>query len=257
MKINGAPSSWNLSGVKNAKNASPGISVPPATKSLPNKTDAVVLSKKADHLLDLRSISDLEKKQFQSILGRASEADLSEKSKAKEFLNSLSPRELDLVRLAHCLADPIDINSLSEEGARNLLVEPGAAQDLDNNGLTSVGKGNSFAFPPNNAPASFKKAWAEAIEGMNPLEIPMHLPFQIGLANIHKNEDGSVTAYEPGDPEWKNPYADSSYDYSKKIRETVAGIEYQHSMGQLSEARYQQEMGFYNCLKQGMAKPIA
>lgn len=254
MKIGGASSVAYMSEVRNGKPSLPKSAGTPETSPLSKLNDEAVLSKKADNLLNLRSISELEKKQFSGILSRASAVESAVQKNPKEFLKTLSPTEMDLLRRAHSLADPIDISSLSDEGAQNLLVEPGAAQDLDNNGLTMVGKANTIAFPPRNAPASFKAAWEEATEGMSFADIPMHLPFMIGLANIHVDEKGAVTAYEPTDPEWRNPFADANYDYSTKIKEIVSGIRYQHSLGQMTDDRYKQEMGFYSRLKAGMTK---
>jgi hypothetical protein len=211
------------------------------------ESDAFEFSGKALDLLKRRSISDLEKQQYKMILTRAAEPGVSADPKA--FLKTLSKSEMDLLRRAQSLADPIEINTLAAEGAANLLVEPGAARDLDNNGLTMVGKGNSIAFPSNNAPESFKAAWAKATEGMDPLDIPMHLPFMIGLANIHIDQNGTVTSYEPTDPEWKNPFADSEFDYSKAIQNIVAGIEYSHATGRMSEEQFQKDMGFYKSLR--------
>lgn len=222
----------------------------PATVS-PKEADSFEFSGKALDLLDRRSISDLERQQYKMILSRGAEPGAA--SDPKAFLKTLSKNEMDLMRRAQSLADPIEIDSLTAEGAANLLVEPGAGRDLDNNGLTTVGKGNSIAFPSNTAPESFKAAWAKATEGMDPLQIPMHLPFMIGMANIHVDQNGAVTSYEPTDPEWKNPFADPGFDYSRTIKNIVAGIEKQHSIGGMTEEQYQKDMGFYKRLKQSMS----
>lgn len=213
-------------------------------------TDRFILSEKADSLLNLRSISDLEKRQFKAIIGTASSQ---ENLDPKAFLASLSKAELDLVRRVHCLADRIEVGNLSDEGARNLLVEPGAGEDLDNNGLIAIGKGNTIAFPPRNAPESFKKAWNDAVEeagGM--LDAPMHLPFMIGLANLHIAEDGTVTQIDPDDPQWRNPFADAGFDYGGKIDEVVAGLKYQNSIGLLPDEIFKRDMRFYGRVKEGM-----
>lgn len=69
-----------------------------------------------------------------------------------------------------------------------------------------------------------------------------------------RDKDGSVTSYEPADSEWKNPFANSNYDYAKKIKEIVSGIEHQHSFGQLPEEQYKKKMSFYSRLMQGLAE---
>ena len=42
----------------------------------------------------------------------------------------------------------------------------------------------TFTFPPENAPKSFKAAWAASTDGMLILDIPTHVVFAVCLANI-------------------------------------------------------------------------
>lgn len=103
---------------------------------------------------------------------------------------------MEVLRKVHSLANTIEGNSLSNEGAANLLAQPGAARDYNNDGLHTIGAGHMFAFPPDNAPAAFKQAWAEASENKELLDIPTQMIFAAGIANIGK---------EVGDPNWHNP----------------------------------------------------
>lgn len=258
MQIGGVTSAISLYHARrNQSNAESSTTlVPSASPASPVPAVTCELSAKATDLLNRRSVSDLDKKQLQSLLSRA----VAENAQAdpKTFLASLSPTELDLVRRAHCLADRIDVETLSYEGAYNLLVEPGAGQDLDNNGLTRIGIGNTIAFPPRNAPESFKAAWAKATESQESLmDTPMHLPFMIGLANLHVAADGSVTSIAPDDPRWRNPFAAEDFDYAGKIDEIVSSIKYQYSRGQVSDQIFKRDMRFYSILTQEMQNNAA
>lgn len=212
----------------------------PSTQS--SSPDVVVtLSSKALDLMQRRQISAENAEQFKDILAKASAANAQANPKA--FLNDLSSSDMEVLRQVHCLADSITISTLTHEGAANLLVQPGSEQDLDNNGLTSVGAGNSITFPPSNAPESFKAAWAAASEGMSPLDIPPHMIFAVSLANI---------GLEPGDPNWRNPYADPGFDYKSAVSNSIDALKFSYERGGISTERFQNSMDFYTRLSEAM-----
>lgn len=202
----------------------------------------VTFSAEAVELMRRREVAATSVQQFADITAQAQAANAQANPKA--FLNSLSSAQMEVLRQVHSLADPIHIATLSQEGAANLLVPPGCQQDMNNDGLTTTGAGNSFAFPPRNAPASFKAAWANASEGLSPLEIPTQMIFAVGLANIGR---------EPGDPNWQNPYADPGYDYQGAVNGIMDSIEYAFKMGMMSNDHYQRDISFYRRLSEAMA----
>ena len=67
-------------------------------------------------------------------------------------------------RLAKARHNPATI---SEEGARNLLLPEGYAVDLDADGIHEVGLAKTASFPPANAPAEFREAWFQASAGID------------------------------------------------------------------------------------------
>lgn len=204
--------------------------------------DAVVsFSSKALALLRVRQVSDAAIQQFKEILARADTANAQANPKA--FLNSLSATEMEVLRKVHSLADTIDVSSLNNEGAANLLVQPGSAEDLDNNGLTSIGAANLLTFPPRNAPESFKAAWAAATEGKSFADIPTHMIFAVGLANIGR---------EPGDPNWRNPYADPNYDYRGAVSSIMSSLKYEYAHNMIPEKQFRHDMDFYDSLSKAM-----
>jgi hypothetical protein len=211
----------------------------------------VTFSDKALELMHLRDVSDETARQFQDILAKAESANASASPKA--FLNNLSPSEMEVLRKVHSLGAPIQISSLTNEGAANLLVQPGSARDLDNNGLTSIGIGNMITFPPENAPASFKAAWNSATEGMSFGDIPTQMIFAVGLANLHYDPvSGRVTSVEPGDANWRNPYADPNFDYKGAVNDAMAALKFNYQHGGMSKEKYQQDMAFYSRLTEAM-----
>jgi hypothetical protein len=211
----------------------------------------VTFSEKALELLRLRNVSDKTTQQFQDILARAKTKNGS--ASPKDFLNTLSSSDMEVLRMVHSLADPIKISSLTNEGAANLLVQPGSARDLDNNGLTSIGAGNLLTFPPENAPASFKAAWASATEGMSFGDIPTQMIFAVGLANIHYDPaTGQVTTVGPDDPNWRNPYADPNFDYKGAVSDAIDALNFTYQHGGMSKNKYQQDIAFYSRLSDAM-----
>ena len=197
------------------------------------------LSDKSVALMHQRSMSDEAVTTFQNILQKVQEI-----HDPRAALRSLSAEELDVVRQAHSLAESINISVLSDEGAANLLNAPGHTKDLNNDGLTTIGEGNMLTFPPDNAPASFKAAWEEASDGLSTMDIPTHMIFAVGLANIGR---------EPGDPNWVNPYASPDYDYGAAVSEIIESVEYQYNHNMMSFEQYQKNMSFYNTLTEALA----
>jgi len=196
------------------------------------------LSDKSVALMHQRNMSDEAVTTFQNILQKVQEI-----HDPKAALRSLSAEELDVVRQAHSLAESINISVLSDEGAANLLNAPGHTHDLNNDGLTTIGEGHMFTFPPENAPASFKAAWGKASEGRSIMDIPTHMIFAVGLANIGR---------EPGDPNWVNPYASADYDYGTAVSDIMESVEYQYNHNMMSFEQYQKNMSFYNKLTDAM-----
>ncbi|TWU39486.1 hypothetical protein [Novipirellula artificiosorum] len=65
----------------------------------------------------------------------------------KPFLRGLSEAELKSVQNAHWLAEPINVDSLTEEGALNLLIPRAAQVDLNGDGFTRSGAAYGMKFP--------------------------------------------------------------------------------------------------------------
>lgn len=194
------------------------------------QTDAysVCISKHAMELMNRRGVTGEEIQTFKNIIEKAQEAGAYHNPKA--FLNSLSGDEMEVVRKVHCLANRIKVEGLDYEGAYNLLMQPGAYKDLNNDGLLGVGLGKSRVFPPPNAPDAVKKAWEEATAGMTEIEklIQGYAPFMAAeaSANIkHDSQGNPIGFYRPGENGYTNIYTEPGFTYQGLVDKCLANLE--------------------------------
>lgn len=199
-----------------------------------------LFSKRSCSLLDARGISEQERTSFADILAKANDSNAY--TDPKQFLNRLTSGDMELLRRVHCLADPISVAALDYEGAYNLLMAPGEARDLNNDGLLGIGKGKIWQYPPPNAPEAVKKAWEEATAGVPESEKWLKMaPFMAASisANIKPDKSGF---YEPGEPGYRNIYAEPGFSYTKQVNDILAMME--RFKGQQSNDRYQEDKDF-------------
>lgn len=151
-------------------------------------------------ILKRRQLSQQDVADFGQILTQAQETDKS----PKNFLQSLSKAELAVIQKAHSLADTININRLSTEGATNLLTQPDPdfRVDLNNDGVVEVGEARTISFPPPNAPNHVKEAWKEATSGLSELDkSTLELRMHTSVYGIQINGVSSKTPL-PADVQW-------------------------------------------------------
>lgn len=148
----------------------------------------------------------------------------------KTFLKSLSTEQLQTVQNVNWLADPIDVDNLTEEGALNLLLPRAAQVDANRDGLTQAGRGYGLRFPDSTTPADVVEAWEETTAGMSwgeraTHELQMKLPLM--SANFFVDENGAYSHhYEPGDPNFTNPMSKPGYSYQKAAQGWLDHYEY-------------------------------
>lgn len=106
------------------------------------------------------------KDDFEKIYEKAAKADV-KVDNAKDFLKSLSGDELKTLQKYDSLADPIDINSMSSEGAYNLLMHDYEKYDFNNDGMIQDGAANTSGLIPSNADESTKRALVKTLNSMS------------------------------------------------------------------------------------------
>jgi hypothetical protein len=188
------------------------------------------LSDRAYKLLKVRNISDDEIIAFQEILSNAESAD-----NAKDFLKSLSHQDLELVKKANSYGVTLNyshIDGMSEEGARNMLVQPDYrfSVDYNNDGIVEHGQARTFQFPPPNAPEEVKDAWDKTMASLPDKERLMASSvFMVKslTANIHSNGNGtSVTISHPGDDDYINISSTDKSDWKTLLREVSEYLDF-------------------------------
>ncbi len=134
-----------------------------------------------------------------------------------------------MVQHVHALADGIQVDSLSEEGAVNLLVPPAAQIDLNHDGLTRSGAAYGLRFPDSTTPPEVAQAWEEATVGMSWGDMAVYqlqMKSPLLTANIVCDENGHfLRCREPGDPDFINPMASGNYSYLQATRDRLDYLE--------------------------------
>ncbi|MCG8653158.1 MAG: hypothetical protein MI861_25180 [Pirellulales bacterium] len=164
----------------------------------------------------------------------------------KSFLRSLSPGELEAVQRVQGLVDPIRVDTLSEEGALNLLIPPAAQVDLNRDGLTQSGAAYGIRFPNSTTPREVALAWEEVTDGMPESDRMIHelrMVMPVLLSNMSVDSDGTVRLRPPGDPEFSNPMNDSDYSFVGVTESWMAHLDYFRN--QIEPERYDKEMAFW------------
>ena len=195
-----------------------------------------VLGTTHTELSALRGVSTESQAAYAAVLNKAYSA--GEMGNARGFLATLSALEMEAVRRNHCLADPIDTASLSEEGAANLLLPEGYSVDLNHDGVDEVGAARTVHFPPRDAPAEFREAWFQATAGMDEGSMMTY-----GLM-MH----GAVYGLQIDGQSQSPRYAPDSMDsYRRIVGDYLASLEAQK--GFLADGQYERDKRFFTRLE--------
>ena len=111
---------------------------------------------------DYASARESYKEDFEKIYTEAMEVDL-KLSNAKEFLTDLKTKELETLQNYSQLADTINIDELSDEGAYNLVMHFYEKYDFDNDGFTENGKEKTISLIPQDIDNDLKQALVDAV----------------------------------------------------------------------------------------------
>lgn len=104
--------------------------------------------------------------QFEAIYNKAKEQDV-KLSNAKDFLASLSQSEMQTLQKYSGLADSVNVDALSSEGAYNLLKHDNEQYDFNNDGVAEVGIGKHMLPVPTTMPADVRDAYVSAMNSLS------------------------------------------------------------------------------------------
>ena len=104
-------------------------------------------------------------KRFEEVYQKAKDADV-KLDTAKDFLNTLSQSEQNALRGFNSLADMFNVDSLSDEGAYNLLVHSYEKYDWNEDGVTATATAKNLMSIPQHMDDSTKKAWVKTLNSM-------------------------------------------------------------------------------------------
>ena len=111
---------------------------------------------------DYASARESYKEDFEKIYTEAMEVDV-KLSNVKEFLTDLTTQELETLQNYSQLADTINIDELSDEGAYNLVMHFYEKYDFDNDGFTENGKQKTISLIPQDIDNDLKQALVDAV----------------------------------------------------------------------------------------------
>ncbi|MCC7337282.1 MAG: hypothetical protein IT422_19505 [Pirellulaceae bacterium] len=169
----------------------------------------------------------------------------------KPFLKGLTEAELKSVKNSHWLAEPINVDSLTEEGALNLLIPPAAQVDLNGDGFTRSGTAYGIKFPDSTTPPEVTRAWDAATADMPEgdrmtYELQMITPNR--FANMTVAPDGTVSERDFDDPDWINPLTADGYSFKKVIQDWIDSLDY--FKNQMDPARYAKDRRFWSSFQE-------
>ena len=131
----------------------------------PDLSAPFALSQDDRQVLSMRGMSEGQQDAVSSLYAKARAA--VQGGQGRGFLASLDTQSLALLQQAASLAAPVNVSTLTEEGAENLLLAPTEAVDLNGDGMIEVGAALTSSFPPVNASPELRAAWEKTASGMN------------------------------------------------------------------------------------------
>lgn len=132
---------------------------------------------------------------FDDIYSMALDSDVT-LDNAKKFIDDLSTSQLNTLQKYKGLADAINTNAISAEGAYNLMMHDNEQYDFNADGLTEVGIGKSLAAVPATMPSDVRVAYVDALNSLEWKDrlMAMTLTFDMGQISSRINNMPYVPA---------------------------------------------------------------
>jgi hypothetical protein len=211
----GVASTSEISGQTSASNVSTGASFAQALAAADNSVSASAEKNSGQSANSVDGSSDQansDSAAFEQIMAKASAQGGYNDPQA--FLKTLSSSELEVLQHTHNLADPINPDGLSKEGALNLLYPLGQGKDIDHDGYVMVGLAKTWQFPPVDAPESVKQAWTKTTAGMSPNAV---MALEMSFLPVYDPKtNGSTT----------NAYLGPDADYAALAKKALEGAQF-------------------------------
>jgi len=131
---------------------------------------------------------------FEDIYNQAQDADIN-LSNAKNFLQELSTTQLQTLQKYSGLAEAIDADAISAEGAYNLLMHDNEQYDFNSDGVAEVGVAQTMLPIPTTMPVDVRDAYIKAMNSLDDKDklMAMTLTFDMGRISSQIN----ATPYKP------------------------------------------------------------
>lgn len=131
---------------------------------------------------------------FEEIYNQAQSADINLKN-AKDFLQNLSSAELHTLQKYSGLAEAIDIDAISAEGAYNLLMHDNEQYDFNNDGIAEVGISKHMLPIPTTMPVDVRDAYIKAMNSLDDKDKLMSMMLTFDMGRLQSQLEG--TPYKP------------------------------------------------------------
>ena len=159
-------------------------------------------------------------KAFDTIYDKAKESDVKVDT-AKEFLATLSRSEMSTLRKYDSLADSINIDLLSNEGAYNLLMHEYEKYDFDGDGAIMDGAAKTLSLVPQNMDDEAKKTWVKAINAMGDDWMSISV-ISMGLNDEYIKRSIAENFSKMSDAQIDTMQESASFDIRSFINETLS-----------------------------------
>ena len=157
---------------------------------------------------------------FNAIYDKAKESDVKVNS-AKEFLATLSRGEMLTLSKYDSLADSININTLTNEGAYNLLMHEYEKYDFNGDGAIMDGAAKTLSLVPQNMDDEAKKSWVKAINAMGDDWMSVSV-ISMGLNDEYLKRSIAENFSKMSDSQINTMQESASFDIRSFIDETLS-----------------------------------
>lgn len=120
---------------------------------------------------------------FEAIFDKAKEQNVT-LSSAKDFLETLSQSEMQTLQQYSGLADAVNVEALSSEGAYNLLMHDNEQYDFNNDGSAEVGIGKLILPVPTTMPSDVREAYITAMNSLSDNDKMMAMTLTFDSAHL-------------------------------------------------------------------------